>query len=84
MSGIPTLPPTDSYVLSWTTSNADTCTGTVLRNGWIRKALFGTSNLGINFSNDGAVYEARLTCVSSGGTTTKTAVIGGNGNGDEY
>jgi hypothetical protein len=76
-----TLPnlPADGYTLSWTTSNADSCSGNVLRTGGIFKTLTGTSNPGIDFSI-GAVYEARLTCIGSGGTVSKTVIFGGTGN----
>ncbi|MCL1145357.1 hypothetical protein L2747_04910 [Shewanella marinintestina] len=70
------------YLLSWTTKGAETCSGKVLRNGSTSKVLTGTSTMGINFENDGALYQASLTCVGRGGSTTKTAIIGGNG--DEY
>jgi YD repeat-containing protein len=71
--------PIDGYLLSWTTSNADSCSGNVLRNGGVFETLSGTSSTGIDFSI-GAVYEARLTCVGSGGTVSKTAIVGGTGN----
>ncbi|MEC4728630.1 sugar-binding protein [Shewanella sp. D64] len=77
----PPIPPADAYKLSWTTSNADSCTGRVFRNGSLHSTLSGTSNMGIYFENEGAGYEANLTCSSSGGTTTKFAYAG---NGDEY
>ncbi|WP_195742870.1 RHS repeat domain-containing protein [Shewanella woodyi] len=80
-SAIPTLPPADAYTLSWTTSNADSCTGKVFRNGSLHSTLSGISNTGIYFENEGAGYGAELTCSSSGGTTTKFAYAG---NGDEY
>ncbi|WP_076543254.1 RHS repeat domain-containing protein [Shewanella sp. UCD-KL21] len=78
----PLIPSTNDYVLSWRTSNVDSCSGIVLRNGSPNKTLSGTSNTGINFTYDDAVYEARLTCVGAGGTVTKSAIVGGTG--DEY
>lgn len=77
----PPIPPADDYKLAWTTSNADSCIGRVFRNGSLHSTLSGTSNMGIYFENEGAGYEANLTCSSSGATTTKFAYAG---NGDEY
>lgn len=74
------------HILSWTTTGATSCSGTVqkskddLNTG--SSPISGISNSGIAFTNDGTIYSATLTCIGSGGQTTENIMAGGNG--DEY